>query len=98
MRIAGAAVAAVACGLTCMSHAASWQAPPGAVACSDCHPASDQADPPLARLAGRDPADITAAMQGFRSGQRQGTIMDRIAKGFSDDEIRAIAAWLGSQR
>ena len=24
--------------------------------------------------------------------------MDRIAKGFSDDEIRAIAAWYGAQK
>jgi cytochrome c553 len=31
-------------------------------------------------------------MKAFRSGQRPATVMDRIAKGFSDDEIRAIAA------
>ncbi len=37
-------------------------------------------------------------MIAFKAGQRPGTIMDRIAKGFSDDEIRAIAAWYETQK
>jgi cytochrome c553 len=37
-------------------------------------------------------------MQDFRSGARQATVMDRIAKGFSDEETRAIAIWLAAQR
>ena len=38
------------------------------------------------------------AMQDFRSGQRAGTVMDRIAKGFTDEEIAAIAAWYAAQK
>jgi len=49
-------------------------------------------------LRGHDPAEIVAAMQAFRSGERPSTVMGRIAKGFSDDETRAIAAWLAVQR
>ena len=30
-------------------------------------------------------------------GQRPGTIMPRLAKGFSDDEIAALAAWYAAQ-
>ena len=41
---------------------------------------------------------IVKAMQDFRSGQRAGTVMDRIAKGFTDDEIQAIAAWYATQK
>ena len=41
---------------------------------------------------------IVKAMQDFRSGQRTGTVMDRIAKGFTDEEIQAIAAWYAAQR
>jgi cytochrome c553 len=37
-------------------------------------------------------------MQAFRSGQRAATVMDRIAKGVSDEETRAIAVWLGQKR
>ena len=41
---------------------------------------------------------MVRAMQEFRSGQRTGTVMDRIAKGFTDEEIQAIAAWYATQR
>jgi cytochrome c553 len=50
------------------------------------------------RLAGRNPADLVAAMEGFKSGQLASTVMGRIAKGFSDEEIKAIAAWYGAQK
>jgi cytochrome subunit of sulfide dehydrogenase len=72
-------------------------APPGAASCSGCHPAKSNVDTTVPRLAGQDPAAMVSAMQAFRSGQRPATVMDRIAKGFSDDEIKAIAAWYGSQ-
>jgi cytochrome c553 len=52
----------------------------------------------VVRLAGRDRAEIIKAMQDFRSGARVGTVMDRIAKGFTDPEIQAIAAWYASQK
>ena len=48
-------------------------------------------------IRGRDPAEIVAVIQAFRSGERASTVMGRIAKGFSDDEIRAIAIWLAAQ-
>lgn len=38
-----------------------------------------------------------AALAAFRNGQRPATVMDRIAKGFSDAEILAIANWYGTQ-
>ena len=37
-------------------------------------------------------------MKAFRAGERPATVMDRIAKGFSDDEMRAIAAWYAAQK
>jgi cytochrome c553 len=73
-------------------------APPGASSCSGCHPVSRSVDTPVKRLIGQKPADIVAAVQEFRSGQRPATIMDRIAKGFTDDEIKAIAEWYGAQK
>ena len=53
---------------------------------------------PVPRLAGRNPADIVTQMTAFKSGQLPGTMMDRIAKGFSDNEIHAIAAWYEAQK
>ncbi|HEY2185953.1 MAG TPA: hypothetical protein VGH39_13235, partial [Xanthobacteraceae bacterium] len=60
-------------------------APPGALSCSGCHPGNRWVDTAVVRLAGRNPSDIVAAMQGFKSGQLPATVMDRIAKGFSED-------------
>jgi cytochrome c553 len=74
------------------------EAPPAALSCSGCHPAKRWVDTTVARLVGRNPADIISAMQGFKSGKLPATVMDRIAKGFSDEEIKAIAAWYGAQR
>jgi cytochrome c553 len=74
------------------------EAPPGASSCSGCHPVSAAVQTPVPRLVGRRAAEIVAAMQGFRTGQRPATVMDRIAKGFSDDETAAIAAWYAGQK
>jgi sulfide dehydrogenase cytochrome subunit len=73
-------------------------APPGASSCSGCHPVSRAVDTPAGRLVGRNPAEIVMAVQAFRSGQRPATVMDRIAKGFTDAEIKAIADWYGAQK
>jgi cytochrome subunit of sulfide dehydrogenase len=72
--------------------------PPGAASCSGCHAASAKAETPVPHILGRDREEIIAAMLAFRSGERSSTIMGRIAKGFSDDEIRAVAAWLSTQQ
>jgi len=37
-------------------------------------------------------------MQAFRSGQKPATVMDRIAKGFTDAEIQDIANWYAQQK
>lgn len=73
-------------------------APPGALSCSGCHATSSAVKTDVPRLIGRDPAAIVSAMQGFRAGTIPSTVMDRIAKGFNDDEIKAIAAWYGTQK
>jgi cytochrome c553 len=51
---------------------------------------------PIPGLAGVPPGHIVAAMAAFRTGERPATVMDRIAKGFSDEETRAIADWLSA--
>jgi cytochrome c553 len=71
------------------------EAPPGASSCTGCHAARSGVDA-MGSLAGR--TDIAEAMLAFKSGSRPATIMDRIAKGFSDDETRALAAWYAAQK
>lgn len=85
-----AASAAVATG-----PAAAAVPPPGASGCSGCHAAAITTAIPSLR--GLTAAQIATAMQAFRSGERDATVMDRIARGFTEPEIAAIAAWLGQQ-
>jgi len=69
------------------------QAPPGASTCLGCHSAT-RAAPAIPSLRGREAAEIAAAMRDYREGRRPATLMDRLAKGFSEEESQAIAAWV----
>jgi cytochrome subunit of sulfide dehydrogenase len=89
---------AVALAIPPLRAAAVSPAPVDAANCIACHPVEAGGDPALPRLAGRNAADIVAAMKAFRSGARPATVMDRIAKGFSDRDIAAIAAWYAARK
>ena len=84
--------------LSASGAAVTADAPAGAAGCSGCHANNPRVETPVPPLAGRPAADISAAMVAFKAGQRPGTIMDRIAKGFSDEEIQAIAQWYAGQK
>jgi cytochrome c553 len=83
---------------TAPASAASPEPPAGASSCTGCHATNPAANTPVPRLNGRNAAEIVAQMQAFRTGQQPSTVMDRIAKGFSDPEIAAIAAWYAQQK
>lgn len=85
--------------LLCVSASGAGAAdmPPGASSCTGCHAASPTVDTPAPRLMGLSAASIEDAMSAWRSGARPATVMDRIAKGFSEDETKAIAAWYEAQ-
>jgi len=72
---------------------AAEEAPPGASTCLGCH-APSRADAAIPSLRGRDAAEVAAALRAFRDGTRPATLMDRLAKGFSEAESQAIAAWI----
>lgn len=69
--------------------------PPGAASCSGCH--AVRTSTPVPRLAGRPAAETVAALDAFRSGARSGTVMPRIAPGFTAAESQAIAEWWSAQ-
>ena len=78
--------------------AASPEPPPGAASCSGCHAVSIRMKTDVPRIHGRNAAEIIAAMAAFRTGARASTVMDRIAKGFTEDEVVQIATWLATQK
>jgi cytochrome c553 len=91
-------LATLVCGLATAAAAAQTAvAPPGAASCSGCHSPAAAEGVVVAPLAGRPAGDTVEAMREFRDGKREATVMGRLAKGFSDDEIQALAAWFAAQ-
>lgn len=71
-----------------------------AASCAICHgtegrPASNA---PLIPLAGLPRDHIASQMRAFRDGKRPATVMHQIAKGYTDGQIDALAAWFASQK
>lgn len=76
--------------------AADLQAAVLANPCAGCHGmngVSAGSIPPINHL-GSDA--LVAAMKAFKSGERPATVMDRIAKGYTDEEIQRIADYFQS--
>ena len=65
--------------------------------CAGCHGTYGAAEstkiPPLA---GAVEAQFIATMMAYRDGSRVGTIMNRVARAYSDDEIAAMAAYFAA--
>jgi sulfide dehydrogenase cytochrome subunit len=72
------------------------QPPPGATSCSGCHAPTGSGG--FKPINGHDAAELSARMEAFRSGERPSTVMGRLMKGFSRDEIQALAAWTAAQK
>jgi cytochrome subunit of sulfide dehydrogenase len=89
--------AALVCLIAQTGAAIAADAPPGASSCTGCH-AARPAGPPVPRLEGAKSAELAAALRDFKSGKRPATVMGRIAKGFSDPEIDALARWFETER
>ena len=66
-------------------------------ACAACHGTDGMSPGAIPALSGKSAAYLVQRMLEFKAGARQGTVMNRIAKGYDDDEIAAIAQHLGNQ-
>ena len=95
MSAARFALAALAAAAPSLAGAA---APPGASSCGSCHAEAGRLDAAIPSLHGQSAGEIAAAMRAYRAGERPASVMDRIARGFSDEEIQAIAAWISARR
>lgn len=66
-------------------------APLAAEGCIGCHGPDGRGVTGGIPIAGRDRAELIAIMTAFRANERPGTIMGRIARGYTDAEIAAVA-------
>lgn len=67
-------------------------------ACLGCHGPAGAGGNGVPAIAGRPAALMVGLMQEFRGGQRPGTIMGRIVRGYTEAEVAAAAEWLAAQR
>ena len=74
-----------------LSPAAEAAAPLAAQACLGCHGLNGAGATGVPGLAGRDAGELRTLMLAFRANERPGTIMGRIARGYTEDEITATA-------
>jgi sulfide dehydrogenase cytochrome subunit len=63
-------------------------------ACATCHGPDGQSQGAIPAINSLSKENFMAAMRAFQTGERQGTVMHRIAKGLDDADIEAVAAYL----
>ena len=72
-----------------------------AAGCAICHGTEGRSttkDSPLIPLAGLPRDHIATQMRAFRDGKRPATVMHQIAKGYTDPQIDALAAWFAARK
>jgi cytochrome c553 len=70
-----------------------------AAPCAICHGTEGRAvTKDVVPLAGLPREAIASQMRAFRDGQRPATVMHQIAKGYTDAQIDALAAWFSAQK
>ena len=91
---------AVAAMVLCFASAASAQDTQRLAApCAICHGTDGRAQTKeVVPLAGLPRDYIVSQMRALRDGQRQATVMHQIAKGYTDAQIDALAAWFSVQK
>ncbi len=65
--------------------------------CFSCHGTDGMSVGDMPTIAGKSEEFITQKLKAFKSGEIEATIMNRIAKGFTDEEISALAKFFSGQ-
>jgi cytochrome subunit of sulfide dehydrogenase len=69
-----------------------------AATCANCHGTNGNARGDMKSLAGVSAEKIVGAMADYKSGALPATIMHQIAKGYTDEQIRLVAAYFAAQK
>jgi sulfide dehydrogenase cytochrome subunit len=65
--------------------------------CASCHGTDGRSRDAIPGLAGQDAAVIVQRVKEFRDGRRAATVMQQLAKGYTDAQIEAAAAYFAAQ-
>ena len=68
-----------------------------AASCTGCHGTGGRARGDMRPLAGLPGERIVAALAAFKAGVQPATVMQQIAKGYTDEQIRLLAGYFAAQ-
>ena len=68
-----------------------------AAACASCHRTKSEGQKGVLSLAGLDRSEMAQQLRDFRTGKRAATVMGQISKGYTDEQIDAIVAYLSAR-
>ena len=66
--------------------------------CEGCHGTGGTSRGAIPPIAGKSVEYLVETLEGFRSGERQATVMGRHVKGYTEEEIRLIAEYFSKQK
>jgi cytochrome subunit of sulfide dehydrogenase len=69
-----------------------------AAACASCHGSDGASVQGMPYLAGQSRTYIVERMHEYRTGKRPSTVMHQIARGYTDEQIEALAAYFSAQK
>lgn len=98
--LASAGLVIIAAVVTVGNAPASAQQLPSALAlsCAACHGTDGKSPGSIPTIGGRPAKEIKEALTGFKTGTRPSTVMGRMAKAYSDQEIDSLAGYFSSQK
>lgn len=69
-----------------------------AASCANCHGPDGRSTGGIPTLRGVAEAHLLARLQAFKAGTAQdATVMTRLAKGYDDEQLKALAQWFGKE-
>lgn len=68
-----------------------------AAMCSTCHGTDGKGSKSIPALTDIEADELFETMKAFQSGEEEGTIMDRHANGYTDEELKQVAEYFASQ-
>ena len=80
------------------SQAADYRPAMLANPCGGCHGTDGASPGPIPPINSMPGSYIATAMKDFKSGKRKGTVMGRIARGYTDEEIDLMAKHFGATK
>jgi cytochrome c553 len=69
-----------------------------AATCANCHGTNGNARGDMKQLAGVSAEKLQAQLADFRNGNQPATIMHQIVKGYTEDQLKLIAAYFAAQK